>query len=1318
MNIMVLEGENIDKCIQYDIINGNEENKNLILSNCDKIFEEMDNLIDFFGPLIELVKILSGKNNEEKFPKLLEFLSNFDYKGLVNIFDNIKNTIKNSNMCNKSKNDLSLLIKNLDTLINDEEVDDICKELIECGVINKNGELNKKMCIIKGFEQSFILNIDEKYLKYEFNNQKIMSGELKEKLNLIFSKMNKVNLNNKKEEIKNNTYNKLENFIQSIIERVLEFIEDKASEKIEKLYEKYKNKTHNVNCDLDFENDLEEKKLKKKENEEEEQIQFSKTSNSNQINEEEGNVKLMELNNEEIKKAKNEKSLAIVGEKNYKVFLKETSKYCLKFGTQVGINNIIIPKLTEMLSDFLKNKLKTKLLPGLFERFDDYFEMFGEHLIILEKKYNFKGYIDTIIVLIRKGFHIITGIQIFIHPIIKNFINKIKKGDDTHKILCDLNQELIAKAENKIITPFKNFINEIFGEKGNVTKYKFFEKIIAEGYKKVKEIGIDKYEKIKMSCTGQYEKYKNIYLDKRKQICELPNELVKKYEDKKEEIKRKYNEYKEKIIKSIDEKIKSLDKYNLNIEFKKINKKLKTIITDQLNELKNTAKDNIYNITSKIPKYFDNFIELIDKVLGLKFEGITNEDKKISIINHILKFILEVETGNIKLKNKNEKGEEIQENGKDLLIKYLSEQLDIKDINIKEVIEYLFKKGLKPIINKRINAAINYRQKKYDEIKLYYQPILTMIQSHISILKEDASTFLEKCKEKIDNKIDLVFECFLKFINYIFKKANVFDLYTLKIEFDYTFKKDLVKNLTKLKEIAVSNTTKNLESEIKILENECDKKIKKINKLCTDKINDLVDKCENKIFGSINKIINDEGKNSNIKKQIKTDKIKEDKKIKTKKDEINSNHNIDIIINSKKDNSNVVNDINDKEIFEKDLNLSYKNQSNDYGNNVFSSNYNSIDDDDENLRELVEKADKELKEKDLKYNITRSNENKTNIFTTTYEEDTDEYLSDLYDYYFPLEKEEKIDNKDNLNLENSIYDLNSKDSFIKKSDNKDIAEKEVNESINDISPINKGGIKENVSINNIQNTSLNESTKDDSLILDNKTENIKEIDKNDSFIISEKKEIKDSNEKNSNNEFSDKIDNSQPNDDEKNCSEFEKFDKSFGKIIDKKIRTNASKLEDKMINYVKKSKANEFIQKKLSGQVNRNKFDNIFETIENVKEKELNLLQSDNIKNTCKKIDKHLIKIANSKNTEKIINFMDNFDAKKYNGYLDKFKSYSDLLDSKSKEQFRDNAKKLLQDEIFNLYEKYLEPKLKEIAIKFANKIVNKIGDKITKKNK
>ena len=747
MDSMIFEGENIEKCIQFDIINGSEENKNLILDNCDKIFEEMDCLIDFVGPIIELGKILISKNNEEKLPKFLEFLSDFDYKGLITIKDNISNTIKNSKICGKTDNNFSTFIKSIDSEYNDEIVDEICKELIECGIINKNGELNKKFSQIKGFEQCFKLNIDEKYMKYEYNEKKNISNELNKKLNLIFSKMNKVNLINKKNEIKNEMYNKLENFIQSIIERILELIEDKVSEKLEKLYEKYKKKKQNPNSQLDYENDLEGKKAKKKGNEEEEyQIQASKNSNHNKIKGEEGNIILPELNHNEIKKMKKkeirDKFLGLINEKNSKKFLKATSKFCIKYGTQAGINNIIIPKLINILSDFFKEKLKSKLIPKMLERFDEYFEIFGEQIIILEKKYKFKGYIETIIVKIRKSFHIITNIQIFVIPILKNLINKIKKGQDSHKILCDLNQELISKAENKILIPFKNFINEIFGEKGSVEKYNLFKNIIEEGYKKVKEIGIEEYEKLKLIVGEKKEEYKSIYLNKRNNICELSKEFVKKYNNKKLELKRQYEEYKEKIINYTDKQIESLKKINFSIEFKKISKILKDIIIDKLNELKKSAKDNISNITSKVPKYFDSFIQLIDSVLNLNFG--TFQNKKIIISEYILNFILEVEVGNINSKNKNEKGEEIQENGKQLLIKYLAEKLKMEDNNIKEIIDYLFKNGLKIIIKKRINATKKSGQKKYDEIKQYYEPISNLIKSHFSILREDAVKFIEK----------------------------------------------------------------------------------------------------------------------------------------------------------------------------------------------------------------------------------------------------------------------------------------------------------------------------------------------------------------------------------------------------------------------------------------------------------------------------------------------------------------------------------------------------------------------------------------------
>ena len=1324
MNNMIFDGENIEKCIQFDIINGTEENKNLILDNFDKMFEEMDGLIDFIGPIIELGKILVNKNNEEKFPKFLEFLSDFDYNKLSTIKDNISKIIKQSKICSKTDNNLSTFIKNLDPEYKDEIIDEICKELIECGVINKNGELNKKLSQIKEFEQCFKLNIDEKYMKYEYKEKKNISNELSKKLNLIFSKMNKVNLNNKKNEIKNEIYKKLENFIQSIIERILELIEDKVSEKLEKLYENYKKKRQNPNNQLDNENDFEVKKVKKKGNvnEQKEQYQLQVSKKSNNL--EEGKFILPELNHKEIKKMINkemkEKFVGLINERNSKKFLKAASKLCLKYGTQVGINNIIIPKLINILSVFLKEKIKSKLLPKMFERFDEYFEIFGEQIIILEKKYKFKGYIDKIIVKIRKSFHIITGIQIFVNPILKNFINKIKKGEDAHKILCDLNQELISKAENKILIPFKNFINEIFGEKGSIEKYNFFKKIIEEGYKKVKEIGIGEYEKLKLFVGEKKEEYKSIYLNKRKNICELSKGILKKYNNKKQELKRQYEDYKEKIINSTNKKIESLKKINFNIEFKKLSKILRDIIIDKLNELKKSAKDNINNMTSKLPKYFVSFIQLIDSILNLNFGTFQNE--RIIISENILNFILEIENGNIKLKYKNEKGEEIQENTKQLLMKYLEEKLEIKDINIKEIIEYLFKNGLKAIIKKRINTAIKFGQKKYDEIKKYYEPISNMIKSYFSILKEDAVKFIEKNKEKIDVKIDSGFNYFIKFINYLFNKANVLDLYNIKIEVHHTFKKDLINNLKKLRDIAISKITKNFELIAKDLEKQCDDKINKIESICDDKINRLVNKSENKIFGYLNKFIKEEDKNSKINKE---NKLINDENLTKKRDEINGNKSAstnDILVkidSTRKDNSNAMNNNkkNEKDLF---LNSNIQN-TNDNLEYLFPSNIES--DDEENLLELVEKADKELKEKDLKYNITRSNENRINFFIPHYEEDSDEYLSELYDYLYPNEKNLEKNSKENIikfkenetNSSTITDDFDNKRTLNDRYNNHGIELKEINENeINKTFDVNDVENSKKILKNEIKNNCLNESANKDNLFtnVNNNTRNFDET-KNYEDNLKRELNIKNNIEEEKEKDF---VEEKNKNDDEKKLSEFEKFDKSIGKYVDKKIKKNASKFEQKMINFVKNSKTNEFLQKNLSGQMDRKKFDNILTSIENMKENEINFLQSDKIKNTCKNLDKNLKKIASSKTTDEIINFVDNFDAKKGNEYLDKFKSYTNLLDSKSKEQFRDNAKNLIQNEIFHLYEKYLEPKLKELAIKLGARIINKIGEKIIKK--
>ena len=119
--------------------------------------------------------------------------------------------------------------------------------------------------------------------------------------------------------------------------------------------------------------------------------------------------------------------------------------------------------------------------------------------------------------------------------------------------------------------------------------------------------------------------------------------------------------------------------------------------------------------------------------------------------------------------------------------------------------------------------------------------------------------------------------------------------------------------------------------------------------------------------------------------------------------------------------------------------------------NIFSKN-NS--DDDDSLNEYFDRVDKEIREKDKKYHITRT-KNKVNFFTSKYEEDSPEYLFDLYDFQFgdKEEKDEKINNieneEDKEQLSNIKYDLNDKYNLNDKDNlneiNDDINEREINQ---------------------------------------------------------------------------------------------------------------------------------------------------------------------------------------------------------------------------------------------------------------------------------
>ena len=903
MDLIQFNGENIDKYIQYDIINDSDVYKNAILKQTEIVLDQLDNLIDFIGPIIEIIKILGNKGEEKvgKITKFLEYMSTFDYRGLSQIINNILDSINNTVVDIKFDNSLSSIIKASNPSLTEEEIDNICKELIECGIINKDGKFNNKFIKIKGFKQILDLKIDDKYMEYEYIKDKQCSNELENNLNFIALKVSETIFINKKKEIRDEIYSQLETFMESIIERILNLLEDKVSEQFEKLFNKYKDKKAANNQEIENE----EQKVKKQENlenEENEEIQVTKKVNQNNDTQEE-NLVLPELNDEEIKKSKNkisneiddddislskkkikstnenneindsediyisskkgkkedkkedkndkekkrkkkeskegdkkkdindtkkeekenieknkeakEKALTLRNEKDSPNFLNGLCKYSVQFGIKTGIREVIIPKFIDNLSDWFKKILKEKLLPLLLNAFDQYFENLGTHLIILQEKYNIKKYTDCIFDKIKKFFYIICDIQKIVIPYLKQAMKKARnKGVNILQIINEFIDRLFSKMEN-IMKPIKEFVDKVFNGNEKLEAYKLYENVIAEGYNIIRKKGIDKHEKTKKIASDKYTIGKNIYLYKRKELCNLPDELEKKFEEKKNELIEKYKKLNDNIINSTNELIEQLKSKNLSEEFRECFKNFKNYINNKLNEIKDEAKNKIKNIISKIPNFIDYFTNIIDSIMAINFGPF--KENKIDICQHIMTFILEVKSGKIIIVEKNEKGETIEKDIHKLLIVYLDKKLNIEDGNTMEIVEYLLENGLKTIIISKINNnLVSYANKKFEIIKSCYKPILEMIKKYFATFKEDISKFTNKFNDIINEKIDY-FDYFINYINCIFQNKSLYEFYYI-IEENILIHNDLkvpfLEGINKLKNKLINDLSDKFEIEI------------------------------------------------------------------------------------------------------------------------------------------------------------------------------------------------------------------------------------------------------------------------------------------------------------------------------------------------------------------------------------------------------------------------------------------------------------------------------------------------------------------------
>ena len=811
-----------DKYIQFDIINQTDEYKNTILNHYKTIFDKSENLINFIGPIIELIKkLISDKNgNTEKFKEFLEFLKNFDYKGFHNGLADIYKLINKIEVNIQLNNNLSHLVLQSNKDYKKDEIHNICKELIECGAINKEGHFKTELINDKNFNQSFILKIDKEFYKCKYNSKKEISKELIKCLNDIAFKTSEKALNNKKRQIKEEIYKEIENYLQRMIKDILDSLVNKTFDKLEHLYKRYKKRKNNKkNIDVK-----------------------GKINQQNDIKE---SVELPEMDNEAIKKSK---------DLNFGLI----AKNCTKIGVKIGIEKIkekLIPNLTAKILNSIK-EIINELLTRLLLQFDEFFEELGTQLMILNEK---KQILDKIIHKIRKVLDLFNQIKSFVSNILTTVINISKKGDLNIEEISSKIDNLLQKGIKKFLKPIDDFIN--FIRKG-------FKEIVKEEYKNIKEKGIEYYKNIKEVVGDKYNEIKDSYIINKKNILDLPDNIERLFVQKKLELQRKYEEQKENIKKSTDLKIKDIEMIDLN--FMNILSNIKEKILDIIIKKIKASENLILNISSKINNLFEDIITLINQILKIDFKEFL--DVKIIISKNIANFVLVILSGKYTIKINNNK---IKENDiKDKLILYLQTNLEIDKNRVKKIVKHLIKEGIINILMNQINQIKYFTQDNFNMMKDYYEPAIIMINEYFILSQQNLRDFIYDNFEKIDSHL----KYFIEYINKYFEKMNVFKIYFMEsIPMINEFKNNLVDQINSSKNELLDHYLNDLENKLKEEYNSIIEslKLREIKEKAKNGINNIFVNGENVLFSGINSIIlNPNEKEENYKSEFdKFDKL-------------------------------------------------------------------------------------------------------------------------------------------------------------------------------------------------------------------------------------------------------------------------------------------------------------------------------------------------------------------------------------------------------------------------------------------------------------
>ena len=728
-DLLKFDGEDNEYILYNIIINRDFFESNLIKKVKD-IISDAEKLMEFIGPIINFIKELTDRNKcgMEKFNSFLNFVNTFNFKGCKKCLEDIIKQIKNTKINYEIDKNLFTLMLKSNKDFGEEKVDNIIKELIECGAIDqKEGIFNMDFIENKDFVQSFKFIIDKKFKDIKFNEGKEVSKETLEFLNSFKDKFSLNALNNKKKIIQDQVYKVIENHLQKYIKMILDYLLNKASKELDNLCNKSK------------------------------YLSMSKGKSNTNANlyKAIGKTGLKFLSKELINKL-----LKWIKDRIDELINLILSKFDALF-EEIGEKIIIIQEKTGNIIDKILEKVEQiKNLVGDIKR------IIKNIINIIKSSGNIQKVITNLVDI--SDFMLKNGIENLTKPI-NDCVNVIRNGikntiETEYNKIKNKGIDYYEKGKNKINKEYNYIKNKVVNLPDDLAK-KLDEKKkeFLEEYNKDKEL-IIKHTDIKLNIVIDTQKIEKIFYDI---INTVKSNIVKEANQIKDEIKNKINDYNKFIMDLYNDIICFIDDCMKSDICEYVDNKLYALeqtvifILDVISEKYETENFNenilgellISHFQTKIDKFQEFCVFLIGKGLLSHIIKIREYTKgKLCTIQTLYDTILDMSKKYLNLLLQNAEGylskySKCFDNVFDYFIQYIN-----KIYNNCCIYELYFINKLKSINSFIFDITSQINKKKNEEIKKLSNKLEQKIENEYNKLM--------RLKDNVKNTINSTFETF------------------------------------------------------------------------------------------------------------------------------------------------------------------------------------------------------------------------------------------------------------------------------------------------------------------------------------------------------------------------------------------------------------------------------------------------------------------------------------------------------------------------------------------------------------------------------